>query len=157
MTRDEELGSPMTDRLAYLFKRAQTELAGLHEELLAPFGINAGELAILLLIDAREPESQQQVARRLGIDRTTMVTLIDALEGKDLVARRPDAAERRRNVIELAPAAERRYTAQPLPAIRPSSDSSLHSTRPRRHNFGACCAASQQPPAHPAEDVCPRI
>ena len=101
MTSDEELGPPITDRLAYLFKRAQIELAGLHEELLAPFGINAGELAILLLIDAREPESQQQVARRLGIDRTTMVTLIDALEGKDLVARRPDAADRRRNVIEL--------------------------------------------------------
>jgi DNA-binding MarR family transcriptional regulator len=73
----------------------------LHEELLAPFGISAGELAILLLIDAREPESQQQVARRLGVDRTTMVGLIDALEGKDLVARRPDAADRRRNVIEL--------------------------------------------------------
>jgi DNA-binding MarR family transcriptional regulator len=77
------------------------ELAALHEELLAPTGINAGELSVLLLLDAREPESQQQVAQRLGVDRTTMVALIDALEGKDLVARRPDPADRRRNVIEL--------------------------------------------------------
>jgi DNA-binding MarR family transcriptional regulator len=98
---DEDLGPAVSDRLAYLFKRAHLDLAVLHEELLAPFGISAGELAILLLIDAREPESQQQVARRLGVDRTTMVGLIDALEGKDLVARRPDAADRRRNVIEL--------------------------------------------------------
>jgi DNA-binding MarR family transcriptional regulator len=30
-----------------------------------------------------------------------MVALIDALERKDLVARRPDLADRRRNVIEL--------------------------------------------------------
>jgi DNA-binding MarR family transcriptional regulator len=30
-----------------------------------------------------------------------MVALIDALESKDLVARRPDPADRRRNVIEL--------------------------------------------------------
>lgn len=101
MNIEEDLGPPVSDRLAYLFKRAQLELAGLHEELLAPFDITAGELAILLLIDAREPESQQQVARRLGIDRTTVVELIDALEAKDLVSRRPDAADRRRNVIEL--------------------------------------------------------
>ena len=100
MATDEDLG-PVSDRLAYLFKRAHLDLAALHEELLAPFGISAGELAILLLIDAREPESQQQVARRLGVDRTTMVSLIDALERKDLVARRPDPADRRRNVLEL--------------------------------------------------------
>jgi DNA-binding MarR family transcriptional regulator len=101
VTRVEDLAPAVSDRLAYLFKRVQLELAGLHEELLAPFGISAGELAILLLIDAREPESQQQVARRLGIDRTTMVALIDALEDKELVARHPDAADRRRNVIEI--------------------------------------------------------
>ena len=101
MIDKDDLGPAVSDRLAYLLKRAQVELAGLHEELLAPFGISAGELAILLLIDAREPESQQQVARRLGIDRTTMVALIDALEDKELVARRPDASDRRRNVIEL--------------------------------------------------------
>ncbi|HJZ35985.1 MAG TPA: MarR family winged helix-turn-helix transcriptional regulator [Solirubrobacterales bacterium] len=48
-----------------------------------------------------EPESQQQVGNRLGVDRTTMVASIDGLEGKGLVARRPDDADRRRNVIEL--------------------------------------------------------
>ena len=97
-------GPPVSDRLGYLFKRAQLELAGHHEELLEPFGITAGELAILMLIDAREPESQQQVARRLGIDRTTMVAAIDALEDKGVVARRPDPDDRRRNVIELTAA-----------------------------------------------------
>ena len=71
------------------------------EELLAPFGISAGELAVLLVIDSGEPETQQQIARRLGIDRTTMVSLIDALEARDLVARHPDAADRRRNVVKL--------------------------------------------------------
>jgi DNA-binding MarR family transcriptional regulator len=98
---DEDLGPAVSNRLGYLFKRAQVVLNGLHEEHLAPFGINAGELAVLLLIDAREPESQQQMAQRLGIDRTTMVGVIDALEGRGLVERHPDAADRRRNVIEL--------------------------------------------------------
>lgn len=45
----------------------------------------------------------QQVAARLGVDRTTMVGLLDGLEALGLVARRPDAADRRRNVVELTP------------------------------------------------------
>lgn len=101
MVRDDELGPAVNSRLSYLFKRLYLELGALHEELLAPFGISAGDLAILLLIDAGEPESQQQMARRLDRDRTTMVALIDALEGEGLVVRRPDPADRRRNVVEL--------------------------------------------------------
>jgi DNA-binding MarR family transcriptional regulator len=98
---DKDLGPQLSARLAYLLKRAHLALADLHDELLAPAGVNHRELAILLLLDAHEPESQQQVAGRLGVDRTTMVGLIDALEGRGLVARRPDAVDRRRNVVEL--------------------------------------------------------
>jgi DNA-binding MarR family transcriptional regulator len=101
---NDELGPPVRDRLTYVFKRLHLDLHDLHDRLLAPFGISAGELAVLMLIDAREPESQQQIARRLGVDRTSMVSLLDALESKDLVARRPDPQDRRRNVVELTKA-----------------------------------------------------
>jgi DNA-binding MarR family transcriptional regulator len=94
-------GAEVGDRLAYLFKRAHLNLAALHEQLLAPFGISAGELAVMMLIQTRAPESQQQIADRLGIDRTTMVEVIDGLETKGLVNRRPDTADRRRKVVEL--------------------------------------------------------
>lgn len=63
--------------------------------------MSARELAVLLLLADSGPESQQQAAQRLGVDRTTMVGLLDALEAKALVARRADAADRRRNVVEL--------------------------------------------------------
>ena len=56
---------------------------------------------MLLLLDGREPESQQQLAGHLGVDRTSMVGLIAALEGKGLVERRADAEDRRRNVVLL--------------------------------------------------------
>jgi len=101
---EDELESRVRERLAYIFKRLHLDLHELHEQVLAPFGISAGELAVLMLIDEREPESQQQVAERLGVDRTTMVSLIDALETGGLVARRPDPRDRRRNVIELTQA-----------------------------------------------------
>jgi DNA-binding MarR family transcriptional regulator len=56
---------------------------------------------VLIAIDDRVPLSQQEVARRLGVDRTTMVVLIDELENKGLVQRRQDPDDRRRNVVAL--------------------------------------------------------
>ena len=94
----------MEARLTYLLKRALLDLEDLHAEHLAPVGLSGRELGVLLLLDGRGPESQQQAAARLRVDRTTMVNLIDALEAKGLVARRPDPGDRRRNVVELTPA-----------------------------------------------------
>ena len=91
----------MHARLTYLLKRALLDLEDLHAEHLAPVGVSGRELGVLLLLDGRGPESQQQAAARLRVDRTTMVSLIDALEAKGLVARRPDPGDRRRNVVEL--------------------------------------------------------
>ena len=104
MATEHDLGPRLSGRLTYRLKRALADLESLHEQHLAPAGISARELAVLLFLDGREPESQQQAAARLGIDRTTMVGLLDSLERKDLVARRPDAGDRRRNVVVLTDA-----------------------------------------------------
>ena len=94
----------LADRLAYLLKHAQLGLAELTAEALAPFGVSGRELAVLTVLAGQEPGSQQQAAQRLGVDRTTMVGLVDALEDKGLVRRRAHAEDRRRNVIELTEA-----------------------------------------------------
>jgi DNA-binding MarR family transcriptional regulator len=44
--------------------------------------------------------------RRMGIDRTTMVALIDDLQERGLVQRRQDPDDRRRNVVELTDAGQ---------------------------------------------------
>ena len=59
---------------------------------------------MLIAIDDRVPLSQQEVARRLGVDRTTMVVLIDELESKGLVRRQRDPDDRRKNVVALTEA-----------------------------------------------------
>ncbi|MBV9820345.1 MAG: MarR family transcriptional regulator [Solirubrobacterales bacterium] len=79
-------------------------LEALNASALAPLGIDPRELGVMFLIADHEPASQQQSAQRLGVDRTTMVALIDTLEHKGLVTRHPDAEDRRRNVIELTAA-----------------------------------------------------
>jgi DNA-binding MarR family transcriptional regulator len=97
----QEPSAELTQRLGYLLKHVQQRLFELTSAALAPFNINGRELAVLIVLAGGEPASQQEAAGRLGIDRTTMVALLDVLEDKGLVARRPDTHDRRRNVVAL--------------------------------------------------------
>jgi len=106
VSRSAGPGPELSRRLGYLFKHAQLRMAELSEKALAPHGINGRELAVLLVLAGREPASQQQAAQRLGIDRTTMVALLDALQAKGLVSRQPHAEDRRRNVVEVTDAGQ---------------------------------------------------
>jgi DNA-binding MarR family transcriptional regulator len=114
----EDVGLELGGRLTYLLKRALVDLEDLHRVHLAPSGVSGRELAVLLSLHGREPESQQQTAGRLGVDRTTMVGLLDGLEAKGLVARHADAEDRRRNVVELTGTGEERLAV----ALRASDE-----------------------------------
>jgi DNA-binding MarR family transcriptional regulator len=50
---------------------------------------------VLVAITTEQPSSQLALAHRLGIDKTAMTYIIDALEKAGLVERRPDARDRR--------------------------------------------------------------
>lgn len=104
MSSDDGPGPALSRNLVYLLKHAQLRMAELTTNALTPYGIDGRELGVLLALTGREPASQQQAAQRLGIDRTTMVALLDALEGKGLVSRHPHVEDRRRNVVELTDA-----------------------------------------------------
>jgi len=91
----------LQDRLGYLLKHAQSALAAHTAAALEPLHINGRELAVLSVLGAAEPLAQQEAATRLSVDRTTMVDLVDTLEGKGLVERRSDPADRRRNLVHL--------------------------------------------------------
>ncbi|MFC4504306.1 MULTISPECIES: MarR family winged helix-turn-helix transcriptional regulator [Streptomyces] len=105
MVSDRGEGSgPQEHRLGYLLKRAQTRFARVSAEALAPYGVDGHELAILAVLAGDETLSQIEVAGRLGVDRTTMVALVDGLEDHGLVVRRRSPRDRRRNLVELTPA-----------------------------------------------------
>ena len=97
-------GPELSRRLGYLLKHAQLRMAELTAAELAPYVIDGRELGVLLVLADGQPASQQQAAQRLAIDRTTMVAMLDTLEGKGLVSRHPDTDDRRRNVVELTDA-----------------------------------------------------
>jgi DNA-binding MarR family transcriptional regulator len=97
-----------TDRpdahLGYLLKHAQLRFFELGAAALKPLGINGREAAVLAAIADSDPVSQGEIARAMNVDRTTMVALIDDLQGKGLVRRRQDPDDRRKNAVELTDA-----------------------------------------------------
>ena len=94
----------MAVHLGYLLKHVQLRFFELSAAALAPAGINGREAAVLRAIDNPHPLAQVEIARRMGIDRTTMVALIDDLQERGLVRRRQDPEDRRKNVVELTDA-----------------------------------------------------
>jgi DNA-binding MarR family transcriptional regulator len=94
----------MTEHLGYLLKHVHLRFFELAAAALAPAGVNGREAAVLRAIDSPHPLAQGEIARRMGIDRTTMVALIDDLQERGLVRRRQDQGDRRRNVVELTDA-----------------------------------------------------
>ena len=98
---------PVRDRFGYLLKHARERMASLSADALRGFDVSGRELAVLTMLADGAPPSQLEAAQRLGIDRTTMVGLVDALEQKGLVTRTSDEMDRRRNKIGRASCRER--------------------------------------------------
>jgi DNA-binding MarR family transcriptional regulator len=62
---------------------------------------------VLSAVAVGNPDSQLVLARRLGIDKTVMTYLLDALEKAELVSRRPDPQDRRARQVVITAAGTR--------------------------------------------------
>jgi MarR family transcriptional regulator, transcriptional regulator for hemolysin len=74
---------------------------------LAAVGLTPALFALLNVIGAREGAIQQELGLALGIDRSTMVSLVDQLEAAELARRRPSATDRRAREVEITPKGRR--------------------------------------------------
>lgn len=69
---------------------------------LRPLGLSVQMCGVLNRL-AEGPVSQQELGEQLGIDRTTVVELIDDLEQKGVVVRAKNTADRRSYSLQLTP------------------------------------------------------
>ena len=76
-------------------------------EALATIGLTPPLFALLNVVGAREGAIQQELGAALGIDRTTMVALVDQLESAGLANRRPAPSDRRAREIAITPKGRR--------------------------------------------------
>jgi DNA-binding MarR family transcriptional regulator len=70
-------------------------------EALKPLGIGPREFLLLRFVAASAGQSQQALAERLEVPPSRMVALVDDLEDRGLVERRPDREDRRVRGLHL--------------------------------------------------------
>ena len=94
------MGSP-ADSLAYLLsKTAKKALAALELEL-AALDLTVRQYLLLAVAAAGADLSQQDLAKKLDLDPTIVVKVIDSLEVRGLLERARDADDRRRHRLTL--------------------------------------------------------
>jgi MarR family transcriptional regulator, lower aerobic nicotinate degradation pathway regulator len=77
-----------------------TRLMGRHQ-------LSTHHFGLLMSLGEREVLPQQQLTRIMGVDPRNAVAVIDELEARRLIARRPDPSDRRRYNVSLTPTGRR--------------------------------------------------
>lgn len=73
---------------------------------LAPLDLTQKQLAVLTLVQDNPGASQIDMAQVIATDRATMMALVDRLQERSLIERRPSSQDRRRQEIHLTPAGQ---------------------------------------------------
>lgn len=97
----------LTRSTGWLLYNAGREVERELEEELKRDDVGWRAYGVLGVLEAAGELSQQEIGRRLAIDRSTMVHLIDDLESRGLVARSRDRTDRRAYAIGLTAAGHR--------------------------------------------------
>ena len=106
----EPMPDALAERVGPLLGRAHDAHRRLSLEALAPLGLGVKSVGALTVLQAEGPLSQRRLAERQGIDRTTMVAVVDELERLGAVERRKDPADRRANALYITPRGRRLLT-----------------------------------------------
>ncbi|MCO1597916.1 MarR family winged helix-turn-helix transcriptional regulator [Micromonospora sp. RHAY321] len=93
------------------------------EQALLPFRLRGRDLRVLAFVHDAEL-SQRDLCRQTGLDRTTMVAVIDELEGNGYVRRDRSSSDRRKQVISIT-ADGRTALSEALTAVRRAEDDFL--------------------------------
>jgi DNA-binding MarR family transcriptional regulator len=112
---------PLPADLCWLLSRASytltTELTAALEDL----GLSPRAHSVLATAMTGD-RTQGEIARTVGLDKTTMVVTLDELEAAGLAERRPSPNDRRARVIAVTPAGERKVREAEAIAERVRAD-----------------------------------
>jgi DNA-binding MarR family transcriptional regulator len=127
----------LAERLGPLLGRAHDAHRRLSLQALAPLGLSVKAVGAMTVLEAEGPLSQRRLAERQGIDRTTMVAVVDELERLEAVERRRDPGDRRANALRLT-ASGRRLLACARTAVAGAEEAFLAPLpEPEQHRLRA--------------------
>ncbi len=114
----------------YLLGRASQQCRDYFDVLVTPLGIRGRHFGVLAVLGEEKPLSQIEISERLGIDRNTMVGLLDDLEAGLFVTRTRDPQDRRAHVVALT-SAGRSVLAQGTQLAQRTNDEVLSPLTPQ--------------------------
>jgi DNA-binding MarR family transcriptional regulator len=90
-------------KLMYLVKQVELAVRSHLDDLLRPVGLTALQYTALTVLERQPDLSSAQLARNSFVTAQSMADMITALEGRGLIERHRDRADRRRLVVALTP------------------------------------------------------
>jgi DNA-binding MarR family transcriptional regulator len=101
MSENRINGDRAPSTLAFLLSQVGIHASRQFAERIEAAGINPPLFRVLNLVDAAEGRSQQAIGQAIEVPASRMVALVDELEQRGLVERRPDPADRRVRALYL--------------------------------------------------------
>lgn len=98
-------------------QRAARSLARRFDAAFRPLGLTNGQFSLMMALNRPTPPAIGDVARLLGMDRTTLTAALKPLERRGLVSVERHTDDRRSRVLRLTPAG-RALLAEALPIWR---------------------------------------
>ncbi|MEC3918122.1 MarR family winged helix-turn-helix transcriptional regulator [Nocardia sp. CDC160] len=95
----------MTDRpdLAAMIVPLGRALMAAEQPVLAAHGLTMWAYVVLLRLDETTTRGQGVLAQEIGADKTRIIAVLDDLQERGLIERRPDPADRRARLLALTP------------------------------------------------------
>jgi DNA-binding MarR family transcriptional regulator len=102
-SKDTEIAEFAGQLFFRLWRASHTRVA----EALQSIGLTPALFGVLNVLAARDRAIQQELGSAMGIDPSTMVSLIDELESAGLAKRRPHPGDRRARQVSITPKGRR--------------------------------------------------
>jgi len=113
----------LDDLLGYNLRRAHGVQRARFASVFAPYRIRPVQLSILGLLHEKTQMKQSELTRALDIKPANLVSLLNELEGRNLIVRRLASTDRRSRALQLTPAG--RKLTRELLALHASLERSL--------------------------------
>jgi DNA-binding MarR family transcriptional regulator len=97
----DEPATPPFRSVAFLLSSLGYAISRRFHQVLGPLELEPGEFALLRAVAANEGEAQNALAERLHISPSWMVAIVDQLERRELLERKPHARDRRVRNLNL--------------------------------------------------------
>ena len=94
-------GTEPAPLLLYLMKRVELAVRARLDEIVRPAGLTAAQYTALTVLERHDDMSSAQLARHSFVTAQSMADMITTLQGRRLIERHRDRADRRRLVVSL--------------------------------------------------------